>query len=142
MSEDLASNALSFPDILGILLGAAGVGIALFFAARDRARRIKDKKNYLEKRIACGDLLIAAYKRKIAEAQDGKIKKKFQGYRTILWLRLDTGMSDEEFYKLYKEFKDLCTKDLKDGEGEVMVRIKDGEFEKFKAKLNEDPIQN
>ena len=94
-----------------------------FFSIIEMVRRYIRGKDYREKRIACIKELINAHI--IFE----------QGYRSAFWLQLDTGMSDEQFYKFYSEFnmkEDFLKSEKK---GKAIIKIKDDRVEKFEKKL-------
>ncbi|MFQ5476661.1 MAG: hypothetical protein ACE5DT_06485 [Nitrosopumilus sp.] len=116
---------------IGLVIGGFGLATALIFRKRDESRRIEKEKDYLVKRERCGKLLIKAH-------NDPKTP---QGYRTIQWLRLDTGMSDLEFYDFYNEFRELCLRDERSKDKQIIIKIKDEKLGEFEGKLAKKPNQ-
>ncbi len=120
---------IDYGNLFGIVIGVVGLATALIFAYREWDRRGKEKKKYLDKRKRCGEMLLKA-------REEHK-----QGYRSIVWLRLDTGMSDDEFYKFYDEFREYC-KRLEKEDGQIMIKIEMENLSEFKEQLEKKPNQD
>ncbi len=119
-------------DFVGVGIGIIGLGTAIIFACNEKKRRHEKEKKYLEKRQRCGKLLINAHSDKNTP----------NGYRTIKWLRLDTGMSDSEFYDFYNEFRKFCLRDEREKDSEIIVKVKEKDLDDFEEMLSKKPNQN